>query len=1276
MGHLRLSSVLAAAYLAIGPARAMQTDVPSHRADVPHWNNLEVVDINRAPARAFAFPFPSASAAASNAGPMAYMESDWVMSLNGDWDFAWSKTPSDTPNGFWNERFRPGRDWTTIPVPANIEMHGHGYPNYTNVRYHFSPAEPPTVPADQNWVGNYRREFRVPASWRGMRHTLRFEGAGSAVEVWVNGAYVGYAEGGRSSIEFDITDHTKVGTNVVAAKTFRLSNGSYLECQDFWRFSGLYRDVLVWAAPHTRIEDFGVRTTLRDGAADLELSLDIARDARLVEGSENVKLDLSLTDGNGREVAKLVDGAVPTSAGKTSSLRKVMTVESPRLWTAETPNLYTLTMTLRDADGKEIASVPQRVGFRDVQIGGGVFRINGNPVLIRGVNRHEHEAETGQVVSMEGMLRDIELMKRNNFNAVRTAHYPNHPVWYQLCNEYGLYVTDEANVESHGIGYEPDKTLANKPEWTEAHLKRFQNMVIRDRNFPSVIAWSLGNEMGDGVAITAGYRWGQAYDPTRPIQSERAQWTAGNTDMVVPMYATPERIEKYASDVETLKPLILCEYSHAMGNSNGNFDWYWDRFRQYPNLGGGYIWDWADQGLPAVSPPDYQLQLAVPSKAARFEGRSSRDGAQGAAVLSGDGMPSLAGPLTLESWVKTERVEGSGTGRSGQSQIIGKGDNTAALKLAGNTIEFFVYAGSTWYSARMELPSDWYGNWQHLAGTFDGNLLTLYVNGREVARARSNGATPEPSPYPLSIGTNSQIPGRTFEGLIREVRVYDRPLTLSEVRSERAEPNGLQLHAKLNDKTITAVPGTGGEPFFAYGGFLEPAGVYNDDNFCMNGIVNADRRPKPAMAAIKYAQRPIVATLLDDSSGTLRITSWYDHRDAGDVLAGRWRLLEDGVEVSRGSFPVPSMSPRESREVTLGLPSVTPAPGSELTLDVRFVTRHETAMVPAGHEIAWEQFPMRQTPAEPMPAGGDVRVNESSDAIAIRMDGSVTATISKDSGLLTSFEAHGEDLLESPLAPFFWRAPTDNDRGNKLPERSSAWRNAGSTWKPSSVIAEAPSNGETVVRVRGVLGSVDADLQLTYTFRASGEVHVAMQMDRPRRRQPGPLPRFGLRAKLADDLRDLSWLGLGPDESYWDRDELPLGVWSSTVDEQAFPYSEPQETGAHAGTRWLSLTDRGGKGLMVLADRANSSVPDQSLMFAAVPFDAIEAGPAKYWHEIDLSGVYLHLDAAQTGVGGDNSWGARPKGRYIVKPESQSVAFTIKPISSKDDIAERRRYEP
>ena len=566
------------------------------------WQNEQVIGRNKEPGRATSFPFPDRQSA---------LDSDcarpWFLSLDGDWKFHWSPDPQSRPAGFYQPDFDV-TGWDEIPVPGNWQMHGYGVPLYVNIKYPFH-KDPPRVmgepPEDftsykhRNPVGSYRRTFTVPADWKGRQVFLQFDGVDSAFYLWINGQQVGYSQGSRTPALFNVTGSLRDGENVLAVEVYRYSDGSYLEDQDFWRLSGIFRPVYLWSTADLAIRDFFVRTDLDDDYRDATMQVDV----EIANSSQTPRactIEVSLLDGDGQVVAETVVGNLTADAGTTTpASTPTVPLEDPAKWTAESPNLYKLLLELQDADGKTIEVISHNVGFRKVEVRDGQLLVNGQPIYLKGVNRHEHDPVTGHAVSVESMVRDVVLMKQFNVNAVRTSHYPDDPRWYDLCDRFGLYVIDEANVESHGMGYGPE-SLAKDPKWKEAHLDRTRRMVERDKNHPSVIIWSLGNEAGNGVNTEATYAWIKKRDPSRPVQYERAE-LAANTDIYCPMYATIDRIVRYAGQPQE-RPLILCEYAHAMGNSVGNLQDYWDAIETHEQLQGGFIWDWVDQGLSADVP--------------------------------------------------------------------------------------------------------------------------------------------------------------------------------------------------------------------------------------------------------------------------------------------------------------------------------------------------------------------------------------------------------------------------------------------------------------------------------------------------------------------------------------------------------------------------------------------------------------------------------------------------------------------------------------------------
>lgn len=537
------------------------------------WQDPQVNAVNRAPMHANYFAYESADAAAKE----NMKQSSNYMTMNGLWKFFWVKDADARPTDFWKVGFND-KGWDDMRVPAMWELNGYGDPIYVNVGYAWRNQyknNPPEVPTANNHVGSYRREFVIPASWKGKDIIAHFGSVTSNMYLWVNGKYVGYSEDSKLEAEFDLTSYLKPGQkNLIAFQVFRWCDGTYLEDQDFFRYSGVGRDCYFYARDKKRIQDIRVTPDL---------------DAEYKNGSLSVKLDLK---GNGTVNLELLDAAgkqVATATAKGSSTT-VLNVENPNKWSAETPYLYTLRATLQGSN--EV--IPVKVGFRKIEQKNGQILVNGQAVLFKGANRHEMDPDGGYVVSAR-MLQDIQMMKKFNINAVRTCHYPDANLWYDLCDKYGIYVVAEANIESHGMGY-GESTLARRDDYAKAHMERNQRNVQRGFNHPSIIFWSLGNEAGFGPNFEAAYRWIKSEDTSRPVQYEQAH---GNefTDVYCPMYADYRHMEEYAKRNDLTKPLIQCEYAHAMGNSQGGFKEYWDLIRKYPHLQGGFIWDFVDQSV-------------------------------------------------------------------------------------------------------------------------------------------------------------------------------------------------------------------------------------------------------------------------------------------------------------------------------------------------------------------------------------------------------------------------------------------------------------------------------------------------------------------------------------------------------------------------------------------------------------------------------------------------------------------------------------------------------
>lgn len=550
--------------------------------DKPWWLDPEVNEVNTMAPRAAFFAYETENLAKAD----QKARSERYLSLEGKWKFNFSKDHDKAPRDFYSLKYDDSQ-WTDFPVPGILELNGYGDAIYSNNGYpwrtQFRP-EPPFVEERNNYTGSYRKMVTVPADWKGERIYLHVGSATSNLMVWVNGKFVGYSEDSKVSAEFDLTKYLTPGKeNLIAMQVMRWCDGSYLEDQDFWRFTGIAREVYLYARPQAHIADLFITPDLvnnyQDGTLEVKLN---------AVGAKGETVMFSLKDKEGKEVA-----AQTAKVGGNGEVKVNFNVKNPLKWTAETPNLYTLYTTLMD--GKQVAEVvPQRVGFRKVEIKNAQVLVNGQPVLFKGANRHELDPVTGYVVSMDRMLEDIRVMKELNINAVRTCHYPNDPRWYELCDIYGIYMVAEANIESHGMGY-GDKTLAKEPTYEKAHLERNESNIKIYKNHPSIIFWSVGNEAGYGPNFEKAYDLVKAYDPSRPCQYEQAGQN-GKTDIFCPMYYDYGGCDKY-SQGDNPRPLIQCEYAHAMGNSMGGFKEYWDMVRKYPKFQGGFIWDFVDQGL-------------------------------------------------------------------------------------------------------------------------------------------------------------------------------------------------------------------------------------------------------------------------------------------------------------------------------------------------------------------------------------------------------------------------------------------------------------------------------------------------------------------------------------------------------------------------------------------------------------------------------------------------------------------------------------------------------
>ncbi|TWU42973.1 Beta-galactosidase [Novipirellula aureliae] len=1224
------------------------------KAEPNDWENEQVVGMNKLDPRATSLPYPDRASALES----TFGSSPYAKSLNGDWKFHWVKQPSDRPTDFFRDDFDVS-NWDNLSVPSNWQLKGYGVPVYTNMEYPFKKdpprvmGEPPkhyTTYDHRNPVGSYRRDFTVPDDWDGRQIFLQFDGVDSAFYVWVNGEKVGYSQDSRTVALFDITNHLRSGNNTVAVEVYRYSDGSYLEDQDFWRLSGIYRDVTLWSAGSLHVRDFFVHTDLDEAYEDALLSIDveIANDS---DDENRFTIEAELIDDTGKTVFNDLNAVDKVSAKQSSIVQLRRKVESPEQWSAEQPNLYRLLLTVKDDSGDIVEVATTKVGFREVEIKDGLLHVNGKTVYLKGVNRHEHDPDTGHTISVESMIRDIELMKRFNINAVRTCHYPNIPLWYALCDEYGLYVVDETNIESHGMGYGPE-SLAKFPSWGKAHLDRAKRMLERDKNHPSVIIWSLGNEAGNGVNFFANYDWFKARDPSRPVQYEQAGFGQRNTDIRCPMYAPISRIVKYAKN-DADRPLILCEYSHAMGNSVGNFKDYWDAIESNPALQGGFIWDWVDQGLRKAKPKmTRMIDLAEPTVTAQLAGElDPQKGVSVPVALDQSDKQQITNAITLEAVIRGQKA-------SDFSPLISKGDHQYLLRLGNGGVNFTLHIGS-WKSLNVPYADAKLTEGENrITATYDGSKMVLYVNGSPIADVKASGKI-DPSGYPVNIGRNSEILKRETLVPILETRIYDRALSADEIANvERRSSEGLVSHLDFSKP----VDGTGesavetwadaDEPtFFAFGGDFgdQP----NTNNFCMNGLVQPDRVPNPHLWEVKKVHQNVKMEAVDLENGKVKITNKFVFTNLNEY-AGKWVVRFNGKPIQSGELEPIDIEPGQSQVVSIPYRNLRLS--GEYLLTVSFELKEDTKWADAGHRIAWEQFEVKPWDASPfLGQTGVQKIGTSKTDDELRVTaGNAVFTFDVTNGSLTSIQNGGTELLAAPLEANFWKAPNDNQMKNGYGNRLGAWRTAAANRELIDFdVEKADDHLDVVFASRLPVGNGDSIYSLKYTILSNGAITVTASY-KPGSGEIPLLPRFGVEFAVPKKLDDVSWYGRGPHETYWDRKTGgEIAVYQSTATGMPFPYCRTQDTGNRTDVRWMRIGNHSGRGLTL--------VGDQPLSMSVLPFTIHDIEAAT--HPFDLPRRPFNrvfVDYKLHGVGGDNSWGAKTHPPYTLPGnEPYEFSFTI-----------------
>ena len=1284
----RLSALLVPLAIIAGPVFLPAQEKPylEHLSD--YIENLAVFEENQEPGRAFHIP-------------------EKHLSLNGTWKFSYHESPLDVPKDFFSPSFND-RKWGTIEVPSNWEMQGYGQAIFRNVSAPFmvlppaetmkryreryeDPATPenmkgyllsrmggsltpppfavsvPQVP-EFNPTGAYRTTFTLPKDWKGDQVFLRFEKVASASFVWVNGQEVGYNEGAQEPAEYNVTKYLKPGKNTLAVLVLKYSDGYYLEGQDYWRLAGIFDDVTLYASPQARIWDWQVITDFGPDFKDSDLSVSVQVRGFDVQ-ADGYKVGAIVSKG-GVKVAEMAGEPFRIGPGSSRTIPLAAKVKAPEKWSADTPVLYDLEMTLSDAAGKVVDRVCKRIGFKKTEIRDGVFYLNGQPVKVSAECSHMQHPTMGHAMTEEVIRRDMEILKQFNFNGVRTSHYPPVNEYLNLADEYGLYIIDETGDESHATEY-----VSEMPEFTEMYRERVRRMVLRDRNHACVLFWSAGNESGEGMNIAEVVKEGKSLDPTR-------FWMYGGNaeknpaeDIVGPRYPIPLELEiGYGLDTKDLRPSFMDEYVSVAGNGGGGFDDFWDVIYRHPKLIGGAVWDFVSPGL---TQPVRTLQDKSPNAVpAHIMGRAKLvKGPTGMAIdlnkedqwvhvyradaleISGEGLT-----LTLDILPRKYNISGG--------YLITKGENQFGLKqFRDERLDFYLDNGGKQVLSA-PLPAGWEGKWHNVTATYDGKEMRIYLDGVLAASKPMTGAIRN-LPLSVCIGRSEDGCGQDTNVFICDAQIDNVGVFAEAVTPGAFNPARAALWLDFEGEKQEGI-------FWTYG---LGARTY--------GSIWPDRTPQPEMWQMKKSAQPLSFQLLDAEQGTVEVWNRNPYLNASHYRTS-WALTADDEVLASGEMPL-DVAPLGREVVRIPLPHPEAVPGREYRLDISSVLAKDEIWADKGHEVSWDQFELTgwNVPASAKPASGKARLTRTEKEFVVSGEG-FSYRFSAVSGELVSAVVNGKEMLSTPLKLNVWRAPIANEVdgwGGSSAGRVNApgYSAIGQTAQilaahyyaagldrmaalPIEVnVREAGDDVVVEVRDLALLGSEDKQLDAyisgrsysgfeeSYRWTIAGDGTLTLHHKvNPQGSMPLWLPRLGLTLSLDKSLDQVTWHGRGPQASYPDRRSgYRLGIWHSDVDAMYEPYLMPQDYGLRMDTRWVRLTDASGQGLEFSMDQP----------FAFNAYDCTTDNLTKAVYQFDLQrggDITLNLDYATSGVG------CTARGifdAYRVYPASYERTLTIRPIA-------------
>lgn len=1172
---------------------------------------------NTEPHAALVIPFDNVESALGY-----YKEnSNLVLSLNGNWKFNWFVNPQASPNDFYKREFNCSH-WNDINVPSNWQTEGFGYLMYRNVPMEFEPYDPPNVPDSINPTGLYRRSFELPDRWLNDKKLyLRFEGVKSAAFFWLNDKYLGYHEDGMTPAEFDITDKVSDGKNILAVKVLRWCDGSYLEDQDMFRFSGIYRDVFIYAKPKINIRDIFIKTDLDEEYKDAVLNMNFL--VKNYTGSQKgFSVRYSLYDRDKNVVAKNVSEKYTLGSELNISLEAK--VKNPHKWSDERPYLYTLIVELLDAEGNAVEITSKRIGFRKLEIKDGIALLNGMPVYFRGTNRHEHDPYKGRAVPRQNMIEEIKLLKRFNFNAVRTSHYPNSPDWYDLCDEYGILLMDEVNAECHYTEY----VFPSREDYFDAFMDRFIAMVQRDKNHPSVVIWSTGNECGLDKPHYAMAEYIKKYDPTRFLMHQ-SNWPDGEApyvDIIGPRYPTPAglRIIGQKSD----KPVVMGEYAHAMGNSLGNYDEFWETIYEIPSLQGGFVWDWIDQGLFVKEKyvKDYSgndIQCGIMGRPKLVEGKNDK-----AIALSGlDDWVEVYDDPVLDMKGNDLEIEVTLMPRRFYSEnpLVTKAMQYGLIQLNADTIAFYINDYKNLLKAKA--PSDWYNKWHNIKASYDGSSMKLYIDNK-LAAEKSYNAAIRSKPYPVNIGRDAFKHTDQHLGWISNY-VYDEVKISSKGKS--------LLWLKF-DEIID-----GGEEYLTFG--ISP--------FCINGMITADRKPQPELWQAKKSTSPIRFYAIDAGKGIFRAVNKYGFTNLNEFDT-EWILYRDNKVLNSGKL---NLDVPPQKEKIFELPVGDVDSQSDYVLELSCRLKESAFYAGKSFEVTFEQFILNEKPVEfdrylSASSAGKVNYKEENEKIIVEA-GDNRFVFDKATGNIEI--GNNNAVVVTGLGFNIWRAPISNEKSFWGKAEAEDWYRMGLNEysnHPEKINVEINEDGTavTIEAVTYTRFSYSYDLienHFKYTFFGNGKLLIDHNISPLGRFDVSWLPAMGLKFEVPNNFEQLTFYGRGPHENYGDRKTgQRLGIHELRVSEIEQPYLEPQEYGNFSDVRWFELKYGSD------AVKVTSVLP---VGFSVVPYNNLDR--AEYLYQLKKGDNYrVRIDYKPVSVG-DTPNPVMP--RYRIYPSEYSGRLLI-----------------